>query len=463
MNPAVEFDPALLTAYDVAGPRYTSYPTAPHFHSGVGVDQYVDALRNSNEDPIPRPLSLYAHVPFCFSPCFYCGCNRIITRDRDRAATYLGWLTREIDLHARLVDRDRKVVQLHLGGGTPNFLDAGQLEELVDHIDDAFRLAPEKEREFGIEVDPRFAEPDFIRALGAIGFNRISLGVQDIDPVVQQAINRLQPFEMTRQVMDAARASGFNSINLDLIYGLPKQTRAGFGTTLDTVIASAPNRIALYSYAHLPSVFRAQRQIDDADLPAPAEKLALLGLAIEKLSAAGYRYIGMDHFARPDDELAKAQDDGTLVRNFQGYSTHGDCDLIGLGVSSIGHVGDCFVQNYRDVVAWEAALSNGELPIAKGHVASTEDRLRSEIVQRLMCDGELEFRNIEHRFGIGFESHFGRELERVKKLAADGLVRIDGRHIEVTPRGRLLLRIVAMSFDAYLDRPAGTPKFSKVI
>jgi oxygen-independent coproporphyrinogen-3 oxidase len=462
--PELDFDAALLARYDHAGPRYTSYPTAPHFSTGFDERAYRAHAGASNDDPIPRPLSLYLHMPFCASPCFYCGCNRVITRDRARGEAYLGRLHREVALQGALFDRDRRVVQLHLGGGTPNFFDLEQYERLFEALESSFTFAPAEVREFSIEMDPRHADRDYVRALAKLGFNRASLGVQDFDHAVQVAINRVQSVKETREVIDAARESGYRSVSVDLIYGLPKQNLAGFGRTLDTVVGASPDRIALYSYAHLPELFKAQRQIAAGDLPAPADKLALLGLAVERLGESGYRYIGMDHFARADDELARALDERTLQRNFQGYSTHAECDLVGLGVSAIGRVGDCYAQNARDLVGYNAALDNGRLAIAKGFELAAEDELRAAVIQDVMCRGEVEYRAFEWRYGIEFDLHFARELERLAPLAADGLVELRRDGFTVTPRGRLLVRLVAMAFDAYLSRPSEQrPRFSRVI
>jgi oxygen-independent coproporphyrinogen-3 oxidase len=461
---SVEFDPQLLSRYDLSGPRYTSYPTAPNFRPEFDAPAYRRVALASNDDPIPRPLSIYVHVPFCRSPCFYCGCNRVVTRDRSRAARYLEHLLREIELQAELFDRDRKVLQLHLGGGTPNYLDVDQLGRLMDKLREHFKLARGDEREFSTEIDPRYADAAYIEALAKLGFNRMSCGVQDFDPAVQEAVNRLQSVEQTVGVIDAARRNGFKSVSVDLIYGLPKQTAAGFSRTLDTVIGVRPDRIAVYSYAHLPHLFRPQRQIAEADLPAPVDKLGLLGLAIEKLCGAGYVYIGMDHFALPEDELVKAREQRSLQRNFQGYSTHAECDLIGLGVSAIGHVGDAFVQNLRDVASYDTALDRGQLPVARGLELSEDDRLRAEIIQSLMCDGVLELEEFERVHDIDFEARFSLEMKRMRELERDGLVETRDRCISVTPRGRLLVRIVAMAFDAYLARPTETvTRFSRVI
>ena len=465
MQTSTPFDPELLRRYDRPGPRYTSYPTAPQFSTSFGEAELREAAQTSNGDPIPRRLSLYVHVPFCLSPCFYCGCNRIITRDLARAETYLARLYREIDLTAALFDRDREVVQLHFGGGTPNFLSPAQLCEVVDTLRRQFHFSDSPDRDISIELDPRFVSPEDVTELAAIGFNRASLGVQDFDPLVQAAVNRIQSVEQTVAVIDACRASGFRSVNVDLIYGLPKQNPAGFARTLDTVVQVRPDRIAVYSYAHLPELFKAQKQIDAADLPTPEAKLGLLQLAIEKLTAAGYGYIGMDHFALPDDELALAQARGGLHRNFMGYTTHADSDLIGLGVSAISHIGDTFSQNPRDLISWQGAIDDGRLPVFRGMRLSEDDQLRADLIQSLMCQGEVPIAALERRYAIDFDLYFTDALQRLEPLAADGLVRVEPGRIKVTSKGRLLLRNIAMCFDRYLDQPvtAAAPRFSRAI
>jgi oxygen-independent coproporphyrinogen III oxidase len=451
-SPAPVFDADLVARYDINGPRYTSYPTAPQFGTGFGEAEYRAAALASNEDPIPRRLSIYVHVPFCFSPCFYCGCTRLITRDRGKADAYLARLEREVGLVAPLFDRRRPVVQLHLGGGTPNFLDERQMGHLMEGLARHFTLAHGAAREFGIELDPREVTPGYIAMLARQGFNRLSVGVQDFDPSVQEAVNRIQSVEGTHAVIEAAREHGFRSTSIDLIYGLPRQSTASFARTLDQVVALRPDRIAAYGYAHMPERFKPQRQIDAAELPDASTRLALLGLTIEKLTAAGYRYIGMDHFALPDDELAEAQDHGTLQRNFQGYSTHGSCDLIALGMSAIGRIGDAFTQNAKDLIGYYGALDAGHLPVVRGMRLREDDRLRGDVIQRIMCYGSLDIPAFEARHGIEFGAYFAEELSRLEALAADGLVVLSPARIAVTARGRLLLRVVAMCFDAYLAR-----------
>lgn len=459
------FDSDLLRRYDRPGPRYTSYPTAPQFHAGFGETELREAAAASNGDPIPRRLSLYVHVPFCTSPCFYCGCNRIITRDKARGEAYLARLYREIAMTAQLFDRDREVIQLHFGGGTPNFLSPEQLREVVDTLSSHFRFSASRERDISIELDPRFVTPEDIAELADIGFNRASFGVQDFDPDVQVAVNRIQSVEETQAVVDACRANGFRSVNIDLIYGLPKQNLAGFARTLDIVTKMRPDRFAVYSYAHMPQLFKPQRQIDADDIPSADTKLALLQLAITKLTAAGYVYIGMDHFALPDDDLATAQSRGGLHRNFMGYTTHADSDLIGLGVSAISHIGDSFSQNPRDLPSWQMALDEGRLPVFRGMRLTEDDQLRADLIQALMCQGEVPARALERRYGIEFETYFADALTKLQPLTEDGLVRVEPGRIEVTSRGRLLLRNIAMCFDRYLEQPAAvaTPRFSRAI
>src|SRR5678815_5609040 len=450
---SAQFDPALIARYDIAGPRYTSYPAAPQFHGGFGESALRAAIRASNEDPIPRRLSVYVHVPFCLSPCFYCGCTRVITRDTSKADVYLDRLYREIELIAP-----------HFGGGTPNFLDERRMADLLDSLAKNFSFDQSAEREFGIEIDPRQCDPEYVRMLARHGFNRISVGIQDFDPEVQKAVNRIQSVEQTRAVLDTARECGFRSTSVDLIYGLPKQTPEKFARTLDQVIALGSDRIACYSYAHLPERFKAQRQIVAAELPDAATRLKLLGLSVEKLTAAGYRYIGMDHFARPSDDLAQAQDTGTLQRNFQGYSTHGDCDLIGLGMSSISHVGATFSQNARDLPTYYAALDAGRLPVVRGLMLDQDDFIRADAIQHLMCHGFLDIAAFERRHQLDFNEYFADELARLRDIERDGLIEVGVNCLRVTSRGCFLLRIIAMCFDAHLARSeAAGARYSKAL
>jgi oxygen-independent coproporphyrinogen III oxidase len=449
-------DTDLLLRYDVAGPRYTSYPTSPQFRSDFDEGRYCEHARKSNATFSPRPLSLYVHVPFCASPCFYCGCNRLISRDVTAGSRYIEQLLREVSMVAPLFDYRREVRQLHLGGGTPNFLRPADLTRLIEALARHFRFGRAADLDFSIELDPRFITAADVEGLGRLGFNRVSLGVQDFDPTVQAAVNRIQSIEQTLGIIEACRASGFRSINIDLIYGLPHQSLEGFARTLDTIIAACPDRLAVYGYAHMPRLFKAQRQIDSQALPGPAARIALLELAIERLGAAGYRYIGMDHFARPEDDLARAQAAGGLHRNFMGYTTHAGCDLIGLGMSAISHFGNSFSQNHRDVAAWEAALDEGRLPVWRGLALSADDLVRADVIQSLMCDGAVDFAALESRHGIDFESYFAEALAGCGPLAADGLLTLEARRLRATDRGRFLLRIIAMCFDRYLV-PGGAP------
>jgi oxygen-independent coproporphyrinogen-3 oxidase len=463
MTQQVRFDQDLIRRYDVAGPRYTSYPTAVQFHEGFDAVAYEMVTAASNSELIPKPLSVYVHLPFCHSLCYYCGCTKKITRHPEHGEAYLKHLLHEIEMQGALFDRDRQVQQLHFGGGTPTFFDDAQLTELMESLRKHFSFQESGEREFSIELDPRTVNPDRLDRLWDLGFNRISLGVQDFEPKVQQAVNRIQSVEETLNLMTHAERVGYESISVDLIYGLPLQTAESFGRTLDTMIAARPDRLAVYNYAHLPQLFRAQRMINESDIPSPETKLALMELTIDKLTESGYVYIGMDHFALPDDELTLAQQNGKLQRNFQGYSTHRECDLIGLGVSSIGKIGDCYVQNLKTIPTWQAAVGACELPIWRGLTLGTEDRLRRSIIESIMCHGVLCYADFESRFGIEFNDHFMPEIGSLQQLEKDGLIELDSAGFNVTPAGRLLLRNIAMLFDEYLNRAAQPQRFSRVI
>jgi oxygen-independent coproporphyrinogen-3 oxidase len=458
--PALVFDTGLIARYDQAGPRYTSYPTAVQFHDGFGPAAYASAARASNASG--RPLSLYFHIPFCDTVCFYCACNKVATKDRSLAQPYLDRVYRELGMQSALFDRSRKVEQLHWGGGTPTFISRDQMRALMDQTRASFSLLDDDSGEYSIEIDPREADEETVRLLRSLGFNRMSLGVQDFDPRVQRAVNRIQTEAQTFAVLDAARASGFRSVSVDLIYGLPQQTEAGFATTLDKIIAARPNRLSVFNYAHLPERFKPQRRIDAADLPAPSEKLAILRMTGEKLAAAGYAYIGMDHFAEPDDELAVAQRDGTLYRNFQGYSTHANCDLIGLGITSIGMVGPTYAQNVKTLDDYYARIDGGQLAVFKGLELSRDDQIRRDVITRLICHFVLRFADIDRAWGIAFPEYFGPELRRLGQMAEDELVRVTNEGVEVLPKGRFLIRNVCMVFDAYLGA-APPVRFSRVI
>lgn len=454
MNSSADFDETLIRRYDRPGPRYTSYPTALQFSPTFGPDEFMAAAHAGNAHSPPKPLSIYVHVPFCASPCFYCGCNKVITRDARKGERYLEKLGRESAIVGAAFSRRRAVDQLHLGGGTPTFLSTDQIAELLATLDRNFSLSRDDAREFSIEIDPRTVDSAGVARLAALGFNRVSLGIQDFDPRVQAAVNRVQSADHTLGLIDAARAAGIRSVSVDLIYGLPLQTADSFARTLELVANARPDRLAVYSYAHLPHLFKPQKRIHAHDLPSASEKLALLGLTVERLTAAGYVYVGMDHFARPDDELVKAQQDGSLHRNFQGYSTQADCDLIGLGVSSISKVGDTYSQNAKTLERYYAAIDAGRLATDRGIRLTAEDELRREVIQALMCGARVDFGTIETRYGIEFELHFAAELEALAPLLADELVARGERSLQVTRRGRLLMRNVAMVFDPYLRQVA---------
>jgi len=455
------FDARTLSRHDKPGPRYTSYPTAPHFHEGFDEGDLVQALAASNRSG--RALSLYVHVPFCSSPCFYCGCNRVITRDRSRGDSYVARVLAEADLLAPHVDGQRQVIQLHLGGGTPNFLSRQAMTALVDGLRQRFTFSASAARDFSIELDPRFVSRDDVASLAALGFNRASLGVQDFDPQVQQSINRIQGVEQTLDILQACRDHGMRSVNVDLIYGLPGQSLEGFGRTLQQVLALRPDRLAVYGYAHLPHLFRAQKQIDETRLPPPEQKLALLGLAVQMLSQAGYQYIGMDHFALPEEDLSRAQRAGQLHRNFMGYTTHADTDLIGLGVSAISNVGTTYSQSPRDLAGWEAAVDGGRLPVWRGLRLDDDDVLRAELIQQLMCHGEVDLVALCQRSGDDSQVYFADALQRLGELQRDGLAEVDGGVVRVTATGRPLLRLLAMCFDRYLHQAGQPVRYSRAI
>ncbi len=457
------FDRPLYEKYDVPGPRYTSYPTAPHFHTDFEAGQYVAVARASNDDPVPRPLSLYVHIPFCHSLCYYCACNKIITRHPEKAEVYLHYLERELALQSPLFDPDRPLRQLHLGGGKPTFMDDRQLWRLMQAIARNFTLPPPDEREYSIEIDPRAVGPDTMSLLGDLGFNRMSLGVQDFDPYVQKAVNRVQSREQVYTVIEQGRRAGMRSLSLDLIYGLPYQSIASFDATLDEVLAIRPDRLSVYNYAHLPERVKAQRMIDAETLPSPEEKLGMIEHTVRKLTDAGYVTIGLDHFALPDSDLARAMADNTLQRNFQGYSTHAECDLIPVGMTAIGMIGHHYSQNYSDLPSYYAALDAGELPVARGCSLDFDDRLRRAVIERIMCRTWLEFRDIERLFGIRFDDYFEPELAALAPLQEDGLLRVETDGIRVLPTGRLLLRNIAMVFDRYLREQPARVRYSRTV
>jgi len=456
------FDLAVIKKYDKAGPRYTSYPTAPMFHAGIGAADYEATLRRVAADD--APLSLYIHIPFCNTVCYYCGCNKIVTKQYHRAAPYLDLLLKEIDHVADVMGNSKRpVTQLHFGGGTPTFMSNDQMRTIMTRLRERFNFVAKDEGEFSIEIDPRECDEDTVRVLEEIGLNRMSMGVQDFDPIVQKAVNRIQSREETLRVLNEARAHGFESMNIDLMYGLPHQSVDTFNATLDTIIEFSPDRIALFNYAHLPHMFMPQRRIDEAAIPSPQEKLNILEHSINKLLAAGYVFIGMDHFAKPDDELTIAQQEGKLYRNFQGYSTQADCDLIGFGVTSIGYVGGGFFQNRKDMDAYAESVESGEFPVFRGYILSDEDHLRRQVIMRLMCDFALDYARFETAFGINFREHFADGLSDLKEMASDNLVDLRDDGLTVLPAGRLLIRNVGMVFDEYLQKKKEGTSFSKVI
>ncbi len=459
MDQSIKFDLDLIHRYDKSGPRYTSYPTALELHEGFGDAEYRQHIEKSNA--AGGPLSLYFHIPFCDTVCFYCACNKIITKNRAHAAPYLHDLYKEIEMQGALFDKDRQVNQLHWGGGTPTFLSYEQMKQLMDTTRQHFNLRDDDKGEYSIEVDPRETNDLTIAQLRELGFNRISLGLQDFDPAVQKAVNRLQSKEQTFAVLEAARKEGFRSTNIDLIYGLPLQTEETFARTLDQVLAYAPDRFSIFNYAHMPSRFKTQRQINEADLPTPAVKLEILQMVGKKLTDAGYVYIGMDHFAKPDDELAVAQREGKLYRNFQGYSTHSDCDLVGLGITSIGRVGDAYIQNVKELDEYHERIAQGKLPVFRGVDLDDDDKLRRAVITQLICHFDLTFNKIEQEFNIRFVDYFAPELKNLEIMQTDGLLTLSEDAIQVKSAGRLLIRNICMVFDKYLAQKQ--QQFSRVI
>jgi len=457
------FPVELITKYGLAGPRYTSYPTALQFHEGFDAEAYRRHVQASNDDLIPRPLSLYVHLPFCKELCYYCACNKKVTQNVQSTEVYLQHLDLEIEMQGALFDRDRQVIQLHLGGGTPTYYDDIQLKHVIEQLSRNFLLSRSASREFSIEIDPRTVNADRIAYLADIGFNRVSMGVQDFDPAVQKAVNRIQDEGKTLALIESARKHGFNSVSVDLIYGLPLQTAKSFEKTIDSILTVRPDRLSVYNYAHLPHLFGAQRMINTDDVPSAEVRLQLLASTVTKLVDAGYVYIGMDHFALPDDELSVAMENGTLQRNFQGYSTCRETDQVGMGVSAIGRVGNSFVQNRKDIRDWQAAIGDGKLPVWRGLSLSGEDRIRHGVISAIMCQGFVRFGEFERKFGIDFADHFALELELLKPLQDDGLIELSEQTLEVTPTGLLLLRIIAMKFDEYLINDLQGKSYSKVI
>lgn len=458
--PGIEVSEALIRRFDSLGPRYTSYPTADRFHDGFDQAAYLAHLDARMADPNRPPLSLYVHLPFCASLCYYCACNKIITKDHGRSAKYLRYLARELALLAPHLGGKQQCVQLHLGGGTPTFLNDDELAQLMALLRQHVEFTPNAE--ISIEIDPRTVRPGMLQKLAELGFNRTSLGVQDFDPDVQQAINRMQPVAQVEHAVTESRAAGLGSINFDLIYGLPKQSVESFSQTLDHVIRLAPERIALYNYAHLPSRFKAQRRIGDHILPTAEQRLQIFMLSLTRLLDAGYIYIGLDHFAKPDDELARAMANRTLHRNFQGYTTHAECDMLAIGVSSISKIGASYSQSLRTLDDYYAKIDTGQLPLEKGFSLSPDDILRREVMMTVMCSSPLEFARIEAFQGIVFRDYFAPELAALQAYADEGLIEIGQDSIRILPRGRMFVRAFAMLFDRYLSLP-GRAQYSKLI
>ncbi|WP_369602378.1 oxygen-independent coproporphyrinogen III oxidase [Hahella sp. SMD15-11] len=454
------FDEALIRKYDLQGPRYTSYPTAVEFSETFSEEDYRKAAADSVA--AGRPLSLYMHIPFCARLCYYCACNKIITKRREKAEPYLHRLYREIAWQARHFAGDRQVEQLHWGGGTPTFISPEQMRELMKVTREHFRLRDDDKGDYSIELDPREVDDETLETLREIGFNRVSLGVQDFNEKVQKAVNRIQSRELTLSVLNKARALGFRSINLDLIYGLPFQTPESFAETVDTVLEFAPDRLSVFNYAHLPERFMPQRRIQAEDLPSPRDKLTILEQTIEKLVDAGYVFIGMDHFAKADDELAVAQSKGELHRNFQGYTTHGNCDLVAMGVSSISMMDRHYYQNFHDMEGYEAAMDEGRTPIKRGVILNDDDVLRRAVIMQLICNFTLDKKAISTTFGIDFDTYFAPELDILSGMEKDGLVSLSANEIRVHDSGRLLIRGICKTFDAYLPK-AEQKKFSRII
>jgi oxygen-independent coproporphyrinogen-3 oxidase len=461
MPQATIFDIDLIRRYDKAGPRYTSYPTAVQFHHGFQETDYRNYAQRSNAVPL-TPLSLYFHVPFCDTLCFYCACNKIATKDRSLTIPYLARLHREIAMQSQLFQRERPVTQLHWGGGTPTFLNIAQMRDLMAVTVNHFHLLTDDSGEYSIEIDPREATVEMVAILRELGFNRMSLGVQDFDPKVQKAVNRLQSEEETFMILEAARQAGFKSISIDLIYGLPHQTVDSFAKTLDKIIGVSPDRLSVFNYAHLPTLFKPQRRINEIDLPSSTEKLAILQQTIQQLTEAGYVYIGMDHFARPTDELAIAQQQGTLYRNFQGYATQANCDLIGLGTTAISKVGDSYSQNVKTMEEYYALIDANHLPVFRGIALSEDDKLRRAVIMQLICHFTLAIPVFEEHYQINFKQYFAAEWSQLETLQQDGLLVLTDQRIDILPAGRLLVRNVCMTFDIYL-RQSKEQRFSRVI
>ena len=463
MEESCIFNRALVEKYDFSGPRYTSYPTAVQFSENFKLLDYIRCVHDTNSELIPKPLSLYLHLPFCDTVCYYCACNKIITKNKQHAIPYLDNLHKEIRYQGAMFDDDRLVEQLHWGGGTPTFISHQQIYDLMGVIKENFNLCDDGNEEYSIEIDPRALDKDTIPVLRRVGFNRISFGVQDFNQEVQKAVNRIQSYEETRDAIKTARENNFRTINIDLIYGLPLQTVSSFTETLEKVIELSPERISVYNYAHLPRLFKTQKQIREEDLPSANEKLKILQQAIRLLSAAGYVYIGMDHFSKSDDELAIAQRNGSLYRNFQGYSTHASCDVVGMGITAIGKVGDCYSQNVKTLDEYDEIISRGKIPVFRGYMLDTDDLLRREVIARLICHFRLDFRQIEDMYISDFNRYFFNEMKEIKSMEGDGLLSVDDEKIEVSRTGRFFIRNICSVFDKYFNRGDHITQFSRMV
>ncbi len=455
-------DVALLKKYDKAGPRYTSYPTAPYFHEGVTDSVYLKHIEQDNQSIANRDISLYFHIPFCDTLCYFCGCNMMVSRNQNKINEYLGYLEKEIKLLKRTLDPSRKVIQMHWGGGTPTHLSPEQIRKLGAAIRKSFEFQPNAE--ISVEIDPRELTRAHMEALVEVGFNRCSMGIQDFDPKVQLAVNRIQPLSITQSALDWARELGFTSINLDLMYGLPHQTVESFADTIQKALAMNPDRFAVFNYAHLPSMIKHQQLIQEDWLPGVDQKLELLKLSIEKFTGAGYIYIGMDHFSKPDDELTIAMLNGTLYRNFQGYSTHAGINLLGLGITSISMLSDLYVQNHKKLEDYYKCLDQNRLPTMRGVVVNTDDQLRREVITELMCNFRLRKEDFEIKYQIKFDHYFHEALENLVSFEQDGLIQLEAGQLTVTEAGRLLIRNIVMNFDAYLmQKQDEKPRFSRTV
>lgn len=455
------WDTDLLKRYDLAGPRYTSYPTAPQFKSSLTSDDIKQLLQQSNAEA--RPLSLYTHIPFCDTLCYYCGCHKTVTHLKTRALPYLQGVIREMEIQSRYIDRSRPVKQLHWGGGTPTYISTEEMTLLMQATRQCFQLLDDDEGEYGIEIHPGQVTASTMQHLRNLGFNRVSMGVQDFDLKVQQAVNRFNSLEEVTRLVNDLRRQQFQSISMDLIYGLPFQNRDSFSETLHRVIELSPDRLSLFNYAHLPDKFKSQRMIRQADLPSPQEKLAIFHRATELLQEAGYLYLGMDHFAKPGDSLGKALKDRSLQRNFQGYSTHGDCDLLSFGVSSISALSDVYFQNTKDLAAYQQQVNAGDLAIEKSCKLTDDDQLRRYVINQIICHGELNFAEIDRRFDINTMLYFTNELFALTPMVEDGLISLSSNGLQVNNSGRLLVRRICMVFDRYLQQPSTEIRYSKII